>query len=129
MALNKYLHRTETLIKQYKEISSFEQFQNTTGEPATFDDLIWFYVDPNTGRKTRILTGRHGTKGPGSAGSGAENALPKPYGDLIKVFIIESFNLSASASNKTARVSSARRLLSFMHGHLYQQNASSILDC
>lgn len=129
MALNKYLNRTEALIKQYMETTSFEQFQNVTGEPATFDDLIWFYVDPNTGRKTRILTGRHGTKGTGSAGSGAENALPKPYGDLVKVFIIESFNLSISAPEKTARVCSARKLLSSMHGHLYQQNTSSIIDC
>lgn len=128
MALNKYLDRTEALIKQYKEIATFEQFQTPTGEPATFDDLIWFYVDPNTGRKTRILTGRHGTKGVGSAGSGAENALPKPYGDLVKVFIIESFNLSISESEKTAQVSSARKLLSSMHGHLYQQNTSSIID-
>ncbi|NTV49977.1 MAG: hypothetical protein HGB32_11360 [Geobacteraceae bacterium] len=129
MALNKYLNRTEALIKQYKEITSFKQFQNTTGEPATFDDLIWFYVDPNTGRKTRILTGRHGTKGLGSAGSGPENALPKPYGDLVKVFIFESFNLSVSESEKTGQVGCARKLLSFMQGHLYQQNTSSIIDC
>ncbi|MDA8427639.1 MAG: hypothetical protein M0T70_00090 [Geobacteraceae bacterium] len=129
MALNKYLDRTEALVKQYKGIAILEQFQNATGKPATFDDLLWFYVDPNTGRKTRILTGRHGTKGRYSAGTGAENALPKPYGDLVKVFIIESFNLAISESEKTARIISARKLLSFMLGHLYQQNTSSIIDC
>ncbi|WP_277058606.1 hypothetical protein [Trichlorobacter lovleyi] len=129
MALNKYLDRTEALIKQYKEIDTFEQFKDVTGKPATFDDLIWFYVDPNTGRKTRILTGRHGTKGHSTAGTGAENALPKPYGDLVKVYIIEVFNLSLSSSEKTALIGSARKLLSSMHGHLYQQNTSSIFDC
>jgi len=128
MALNKYLDRAEVLIKQYKKNATFEQFQTPTGEPATFDDLIWFYVNPNTARKTRILTGRHGTKGNGSAGSGTENALPKPYGDLVKVFIVEIFNLSISESEKTARIGNARKLLSSMHGHLYQQNTSSIID-
>jgi hypothetical protein len=128
VALNKYLDRTEALIKQYRKIATLEQFQTITGEPATFDDLIWFHVDPNTGRKTRILSGRHGTKGRGPSGSGAENALPKPYGDLIKVFIIEIFNLSLSSKTKSYRVSYARKLISSMHGHLYQQNSSSIID-
>ena len=122
MALNKYLDRTEALIKQYRKIATLEQFQTITGEPATFDDLIWFHIDPNTGRKTRILSGRHGTKGRGPSGSGAENALPEPYGDLIKVFIIEIFNLSLSSKTKTYQVSYARKLISSMHGHLYQQN-------
>ncbi|BCA81002.1 hypothetical protein [Desulfuromonas sp. AOP6] len=129
MALNKYLDRTESLIKQYKEVATFEQFQTPTGDYATFDDLIWFYVDPNTGHKTRILTGRHGTKGRGPAGSGADNVLPKPYGDLVKVFIIECFNLSISNRTKTTWVGYARKLLSSMHGHLYQQTPSSIIDC
>ncbi|MBV5340816.1 MAG: hypothetical protein J0665_14880 [Deltaproteobacteria bacterium] len=128
MALNKYLDRAEALINQYKEVATLNQFQSPTGKPATFDDLIWFYIDPNTGKKARILTGRHGTKGHGSAGSDVENALPKPYGDLIKVFIIECFNLSISEAEKTAQVSSARKLLSSIHGHLYQQNISSIID-
>ena len=60
MELNKYLGRTHALVEKYKAEAPFKQFQNLGGESAAFDDLIWFHIDPNTGKKTRLLTGEHG---------------------------------------------------------------------
>jgi hypothetical protein len=127
VALNKYLQRLESLIADYRH-QEFEQFENLDGLPATFEDLVWLYVDPNSGRRTRILTGRHGSRGHGRSGSDPSCALPAPYGDLIKVFVIVSLNSPLSASEAVARISSARRLLSYMQGELFEQTADSILS-
>lgn len=126
MALNKYLARTHALIDQYKDEAPFTQFQNLDGLPATFDELVWFHIDPNTGKKTRILTGLHGTKGGGSAGSDPKLALREPYGDLVKVFVIEAFNATVGPTEIQSRISAARRLLTKMKGELYTQNATTI---
>ncbi|KPZ09911.1 Uncharacterized protein ALO41_03146 [Pseudomonas amygdali pv. ulmi] len=122
--LNKYLGRLESLVAQYRE-ASLGQFRGPEGESATFDDLIWYHIDPNSGRKTRFLCGRHGIKGKGRAGTRLGDALPPPYDGLIKVWIIETSNTGISASEKQARVSYARRLLSVMDGHLFEQTDSS----
>ena len=47
MALNKYLVRTHALIQKYKDEAPFKQFENLDGQLATFDNLVWFYIDPN----------------------------------------------------------------------------------
>lgn len=126
MALNKYLARTHALIDQYKDEEPFTQFQNLYGLPATFDELVWFHIDPNTRKKTRVLTGKHGKKGRGSAGSGPKFALRPPYGDLVKVFVIEAFNATVGPTEIQARIGAARRLLTKMNGELYTQNATTI---
>lgn len=129
MALNKYLARTHELIDQYKGEAPFTQFQNLDGNLATFDDLVWFHIDPNTGTKTRLSTGIHGIRGGGSAGSDSKHALREPYGDLVKVFAIEVFNSSLSAGEKYNRIGAARRLLTTMKGELHTQTAPTIIEC
>lgn len=123
--LNKYLDRLEGLLDQYRS-QELSQFQGPTSETAQWDDLIWFHVDPNTGRKTRFLCGRHGAKGKGSAGDSPDMTLPYPYSQLVKVWIIETSNASISASEKNARVSIARKLLSKMDGELFEQTVEKI---
>lgn len=129
MALNKYLGRAHALIQKYKDEAPFKQFQNLDGQLASFDNLVWFYIDPITGKKTRVLTGQHGVRGHGSAGSDPKYALPEPYGDLVKVFAIEAFNAAVSATEIQARIGSARRLLTNMKGDLHKQTASTIIEC
>ncbi|WP_122588067.1 hypothetical protein [Pseudomonas viridiflava] len=123
--LNMYLERLKLLSAKYREIS-LEQYQGQTGQAAVFDDLIWYYVDPSSGRRTRFQCGLHGRLGKGNSGSRPEDALPQPYGDLVKIWIIETSNASISASEKQSRVSVARKLLSLMEGHFYEQTESSI---
>ena len=118
--LNKYLDRLYLLIAEYRK-QTLSQFEGTDGKRADFDDLIWFYIDPNSGRKTRFLCGRHGAKGSGNAGNKPEFALPYPYSHLVKVWIIEVINEPISVGEKQARVSIARKLLSVMEGELYAQ--------
>ncbi len=123
--LNKYLDRLELLVGEYRK-AELEQFEGPGGKKADFDDLIWFHIDPNTGRRTRYLCGVHGRKGKGSAGNRPIDALPYPYNYLIKVWIIETTNAPFSANEKQSRTSMARKLLSLMDGDLYDQSESTI---
>lgn len=122
---NKYLDRLEKLIGEYRE-AELEQFEGHGGKKADFDDLIWYYIDPHTRRKTRYQCGRHGLKGKGNAGNRSNAAFRYPYDHLIKVWIIETTNNSLSASEKHVRTSVARKLLSLMEGDLYAQTESTI---
>ncbi|PBP73131.1 hypothetical protein SAMN05444062_110176 [Pseudomonas syringae] len=123
--LNMYLERLELLSAKYRKLS-LEQYQGQTGQAAVFDDIIWYYIDPSSGRRTRFQCGLHGRLGKGNSGSRPEDALPQPYGDLVKIWIIETSNAPISASEKQIRVSVARKLLSLMEGHFYEQTESSI---
>ncbi|WP_312723197.1 hypothetical protein [Stutzerimonas nitrititolerans] len=123
--LNKYLGRLERLINEYRE-AELAQFEGHGGKKAEFDDLVWYHVDPNTGRRTRFLCGVHGRKGKGNAGNHPIDALPYPYDHLIKVWIIETTNTSLSANEKQARTSIARKLLSLIDGDLYEQSECTI---
>lgn len=123
--LNKYLDRLEGLLDRYRG-QELSQFRGLTDGAAQWDDLIWFYIDPNTNRKTRFLCGRHGIKGRGSAGNKPELALRHPYSHLIKIWIIETSNVSISASERQARIITTRLLLSSMTGELFEQTKESI---
>ncbi|EJM53567.1 hypothetical protein PMI29_05755 [Pseudomonas sp. GM49] len=123
--INKYLDRLEALIVLYRELD-LEQFEGPGGKKADFDDSIWYHIDPNTGRSNRLLCGIHGKKGRGNAGGLPTDALPHPYNYLVKVWIIETTNTNLSASEKRARTSAARKLLSFMDGDLYIQSESTV---
>lgn len=123
--LNKYLDRLEQLTGEYRE-AELEQFEGPGGRKAEFDDLIWYHVDPNTGRRTRYLCGLHGRRGKGNAGNRSRDALPYPYDHLIKVWVIETANTPFSANEKKSRTSTARKLLSLMDGDLYAQSESTI---
>lgn len=101
--LNKYLGRLERLISEYRE-AKLAQFEGHGGKKAEFDDLVWYHIDPNTGRRTRFLCGVHGRKGKGNAGNHPIDALPYPYDHLIKIWIIETTNTPLSAKeNKLGR--------------------------
>jgi hypothetical protein len=122
--INKYLDRLESLICLYRE-SEFIQFEGPGGEKADFDDLIWHHIDPNSGRNNRYLCGIHGKKGRYS-GNLSSDALPYPYSYLIKIWVIETTNTNLSASEKKARTSAARKMLSRMDGDLYVQSESTV---
>ncbi|WP_448647347.1 hypothetical protein [Pseudomonas mohnii] len=122
--INKYLDRLESLICLYRE-SEFVQFEGPGGEKADFDDLIWYHVDPNSGRYNRFLCGKHGKKGK-NCGNLPSDALPYPYSYLIKIWVIETTNTNLSVSEKKARTSTARKMLSQMDGDLYVQSESSV---
>ena len=124
LKINKYFDRLDSLIDSYRD-AELKQFEGPGGN-AKFDDLIWYHIDPNTGRRTRYLCGVHGRKGKGNAGNLPTDALPYPYGHLIKVWLIEVVNTHLSASEKKAQMSAARKLLSFMEGDLYTQSESTI---
>ncbi|MQT81859.1 hypothetical protein [Pseudomonas helleri] len=126
LKINKYFDRLESLIDSYRD-AELKQFEGAGGN-AIFDDLIWYHIDPNTGRRTRYLCGVHGRKGKGSAGNLPTDALPYPYSHLIKVWIIEVVNTHLSASEKKVLTSAARKLLSFMEGDLYTQSESAIRE-
>lgn len=123
--LNKYLDRLESLLSSYRG-HELLQFEGPTGERARFDDLIWYHIDPKTGRRTRFLCGRHGIRGGGSAGNKPEAALRYPYSHLVKVWIIETSNAPISAEERQSRVSCARKLLSAMNGELYEQTNETV---
>lgn len=98
LKINKYFDRLDSLIDSYRD-AELKQFEGPGGN-AKFDDLIWYHIDPNTGRRTRYLCGVHGRKGKGNAGNLPTDALPYPYGHLIKVWLIEVVNTHLSASEK-----------------------------
>ena len=124
MKINKYFDRLELLIGRYCD-AELKQFEGVD-KKAEFDDLIWYHIDPNTGRRTRYLCGIHGRKGKGNAGGLPTDRLPYPYSHLIKVWIIEVANTSLSASEKQAQTSVARKMLSLMDGDLYAQTEATI---
>lgn len=123
--INKYVDRLDKLISKYREID-LPQFEGPDGRSAKFDDPIWFYSNPKTGRRTRYLGGGHGLKGKGSRGTLTEDFLPYPYCHLIKIWIIHVVNVPISSSEQQARVSTARKLFSIMDGPLYQQTEGSL---
>lgn len=122
---NKYLDRLEGLLDQYRS-QELSQFRGPTNETAQWEDLIWIHIDPNTKRNTRFLAGRHGIKGRRSAGNKPRHALRYPYSHLVKVWIIETNNVRISASERQARVTTVRLLLSSMTGELFEQTNDSI---
>ncbi len=97
--LNKYIDRLERLTGEYRK-AELGQFEGPGGKKAEFDDLVWYHVDPNTGRRIRYLCGVHGRKGRGNAGNRPTDSLPYPYNHLIKVWIIETTNTPLSAGEK-----------------------------
>lgn len=123
--LNKYLDRLERLIVSY-QTQEIPQFRGPTGKPARWDDFLWHHICPNTGFKTRFLAGKHDVRGRGNAGLGANFKLNPPYDGLIKVWIIQIANVPISPNERQARVSVARKLLTYMAGELYVQTAATI---
>lgn len=123
--LNKYIVRLDSLISDYRQLS-LSQFEGSDRSEVNFDDLIWFHIDPRSGRKTRYYCGRHGVMGRGSSGNSLEYALTYPYSHLVKVWVLEVVNMPISAREKKARVSVVRKFLSFMDGELYNQNELTI---
>ncbi len=123
--LNKYLDRLDRLIASYSA-QELKQFRALMGEPARWDDPIWFHICPNTGFETRFLAGTHGVHGRGRSGCQPEFRLRQPYDGLIKVWIIEVTNAAISTSERQARVTTARNLLTHMTGDLYRQTAEGV---
>ncbi|MCH2341315.1 hypothetical protein ACGFZ7_02100 [Pseudomonas sp. NPDC047963] len=123
--LNKYLDQLELLVREYRE-AELTQFEGPDGKKAGFDDLIWYHIEPNTGRRIRYLCGVHGRKGRGNIGSQSTNYLAYPYNQLVKIWTITTVNTALSAVEKKARVGIVRKLLSLMKGDLYTQSETTI---
>lgn len=122
---NKYLDRLDRLIASY-QTQELQQFRNPNGEPAHWDDEIWYHICPNTRFETRFLAVKHNVRGSGTAGCRPEYKLRQPYDGLIKIWIIETTNVPISTNERQARVSSARKLLTHMTGDLYRQTANDV---
>ena len=125
--LNKYLERLVILVDEYRK-QELSQFCGPDNKEAQWNDLIWYHIDPNTGRKVRFLCGKLGLKGKGSAGNRPECALRYPYDQLIKVWIIEVNNKPVSAQSRQTLVLAARRLFSKMQGELYSQTPEGLVE-
>lgn len=127
--LNKYLHRLHKLVSGYRDVE-LAQFQGPEGKQAEFNDLIWYHNDPNTGRKTRYLCCKHGTKGKGDLVNKCREdlELTPTYSQLLKVWIVETVNEPISASEKQSRVATARKLFSLMNGDLYCQTEETLKE-
>jgi hypothetical protein len=123
--LNKYLDRLEKLTASYQTLE-FPQFRGPTGNPARWDDSLWYHICPTTGFKTRFLAGKHNVRGRGNAGVGANFKLNPPYDGLIKVWIIHVTNVPISPEERQARVTTVRKLLTHMAGDLYRQTAETV---
>ncbi|QGT82225.1 hypothetical protein [Pseudomonas coronafaciens] len=124
--LNKYLARLEALVTSYNGILLPQFRSGSLGTPG-FDDTIWFYVDGNTGRRTKFLCGQVGQNRKHHVGVPvSEQCIPYPYSHLLKVWIIECAARNISAKEKAVRVNAARKLLSAMNGHLFVQTSNSI---
>jgi hypothetical protein len=128
--LNKYLDRIEQLVSGYRD-AKLNQFKGPSGKTAEFDDLVWYYYEPNTNRKTRILACKFYGSTPRMRRLLASDVyvleksepLSEPYNHLLKVYIIEVTNTSLSKNEMQSKVISARHLFTQMQGHLYEQNA------
>lgn len=127
--LNKYLDRLHKLIDEYRRFD-LSQFEGPGGAKARFDDLLWYHIDANSGRRTRILCCRHGVKGKGEllVRSRPELQLPAPYDHLLKIWIVLVFNTPISAVEKQARIAAARKFLSLIRGDLHCQTETSVSD-
>lgn len=123
--LNKYLDRLDRLIASY-QANELQQFRNPTGDPAHWDDGLWYHVCPNTGFVTRFLAVKHDARGKDNSVCRPEYKLPPPYDGLIKVWIIEVTNVPVSTSERQARVAVVRNLLTHMTGDLYQQTSNDV---
>lgn len=110
--INKYLNNLEALVSKY-ESKSFPQLQGPGGKEAILDDLVWYYIDPKTGRKTRFLcTIFNGKKLQSDRFVTSQYSLPKPYNHLLKIYIIEILAGGSSVVDCQAKVLAARVMLS-----------------
>ncbi len=103
------------------------QFRGSDLGEANFDDRVWFYVDPNTGRRIKFLcetAGRH-RRSDGDVRVSERNISP-PYDHLLKVWIIETSGRNICKQEKVGRVTAARKLLAAMDGDLYCLSPDSI---
>lgn len=55
--MNKYLTRLNNLIREYRD-ADLVQFVGPNNQKAGWDDLVWYFICPNTGRQVRFLACR-----------------------------------------------------------------------
>ncbi|KJZ15396.1 hypothetical protein TW85_04980 [Marinomonas sp. S3726] len=115
--LNRYELRLKELIEKYRSYN-LNQFSGPNNQVADFDDLVWFYIDPNSGRKVKFLA----TIPNSGRTLNRLNALSYPYNYLFKVFVIQLSNKQISAKSKQREALGARKLLSVIKCSLYQLN-------
>ena len=109
--LNKYLNNLEALVSEYS-FFEFPQFEGPERKKATLDDLVWYYIDPKTGRKTRFLcTILDGHKRKADHKIRLNEALAMPYNYLLKIYIVETVSTPCSAGNMQSRIIAARAIL------------------
>ncbi|GAM75652.1 putative integrase [Vibrio ishigakensis] len=117
--INKYLSNLNALVNTYKN-SSLPQFTNHEGYKVSFDDLVWYHTN-SEGRKARVLCCVHdGIRRQHDRSLTNTSKLPSPYDHLLKVFIIDVFNLEKSAAHRSTLIAEARYILSNLsNAHLY----------
>lgn len=123
--LNKYHRRIEDILTAYRS-EPLLQFRGPKGATADFDDLVWYHIDPNSGRKTRYLCIKHGKQSRVDVFADSAVGFRYPYNQLVKVWIIEVSNTALSAAEKTARVGMTRKLITLMDCELHELTAPYI---
>lgn len=123
--MNKYLTRLNNLIREYRD-ADLVQFVGPNNQKAGWDDLVWYFICPNTGRQVRFLACRPAPTRLKDCELSRELSFFAHYAHLVKVWIIEVCNRPISAMHKNRLVGSCRHFLSAMDGDLYVQTAKSI---
>lgn len=109
--LNGYLKNVEELIKRYSDMD-IPQFEGPNRQAATWEDLVWYFIDPSSGRRIRILcTIFTGKKIIRDSGLAENMALPKPYNRLFKIYVLFLCNKNIAQAEVKARALGARHVL------------------
>lgn len=109
--LNKYLQNLNDLVSKYID-QPLPQFRGPNNKPASFDDLVWYFIWPN-GRRTRILcTLFNQTKYLSDSSLTNELQLTRPYSYLHKVYLIHLLSDKLSASEYQSKAIDSRKILS-----------------
>ncbi|MCC1498209.1 hypothetical protein [Alcanivorax sp. 1008] len=88
-------------------------FESSYGKAASWDDLVWYYVDPSTSRRTRFLcTIFSGRKDISDSSISKDRALPSLYIILFKKFLIRLCSEPVSAGYRQTKALAARKILS-----------------
>lgn len=119
--INRYLKNLDDLINSYV-CKGFLQFEGPDSKVATLNDLVWYYIEPKTNRKKRILCikykyNKHGDQSDSTLNEA--DSLPYPYNFLLKIYIIDVFNKNHSLSHKASLIIDARYILSNLINDLY----------
>jgi hypothetical protein len=111
MINDRFKQRKSAFIAAIKAKSDISHFKGTRGEPATWDDVAWFYVDKNGLRNNYYFT-QNVVKDFINTDSCVQLSQEKKY--LLMAYTLHSQSGKTSMGNKFQKISAARNFLSFV---------------